>query len=80
MHRVKPHQLVRIIQVELAVPADEPEGVISDGISAVLSGAVADSDSVVLDWRYTGEWREKVQVGDDPEEGEVFQTKRLFGK
>jgi hypothetical protein len=70
-HRVQPGQQVRIVTVELAVAADEDLDRVADAVSAILSGAIEDQDTVLLDWRYAGVER-FVQAGDAPEEGDVF--------
>ena len=72
MHRVKPHQSVRILTLQLAVSADEDESAAYDGISETLNGALADDDPVILDWRYVFGEERVVQAGDDPGEGDVF--------
>ncbi|MBU0492370.1 MAG: hypothetical protein KKB13_11030 [Chloroflexi bacterium] len=71
MHNTQPHQAVRIVQVEIAVPADMPCCEVADGLSNVLSGAVCDPDAWVLDWRYTDHQR-YAQATADPAEGEIF--------
>jgi RNA binding exosome subunit len=50
-HRVQPGQQVRIVTVELAVAADEDLDRVADAVSAILSGAIEDQDTVLLDWR-----------------------------
>lgn len=73
MHKVKPKQKVRIIQLEIAVPSDVD---CADEISALLSeNGIANEDSDILDWRYTGNtW--DVRASSDPEENEIFHQPR----
>jgi hypothetical protein len=75
-HRVQAGQRVRIIGLEIAVPADADTGQLADEVSVLLSESGVDSaGSQILDWRYTfQDW--EVQVGVDPEEGEVFHLPR----
>jgi len=75
-HRVQSGQKVRIIGLELAVPADVDTGQLADEISVLLSeNAVDRADSQILDWRYTRQdW--EAQAAADPEEGEVFHRPR----
>jgi len=78
-HRISPHQRVRIIEIEIAVPADMAEGYVADEISGLLSEDGADNpDSAILDWGYTGRER-LVQADGDPEEGEVFHLSAMPG-
>lgn len=37
MHKVQPNQKVKLIVIELAVPADAPDGEVNDEISAFLT-------------------------------------------
>jgi len=81
MHTLKPHTKYRILAVHLVVPADFSEGEVADGLSAILSGAIADEDSVLADWSYhtlNDTWRfdqyPVVETDEDPEEGELFST------
>ena len=72
MHKIKPDQEVRILQLEIAVPADAIDAEVRDEISALLTEAgIADLDGNLLDWRYAGAEREAT-AGDDPQEGEIF--------
>ena len=72
MHRVKPHQSVRILTIQFAVPADEDENAVCDGIVELLDGDIEREDGVILDWRYVFGEERVVQAGDDPGEGDVF--------
>ncbi len=72
MHNVTPKQDVRILRIEIAVPADAPDDEIRDEVTALLSErGIANPDSHILDWRYTGEERE-VTASSEPEEGGIF--------
>lgn len=79
MHKVQENQKVRIIPIEIAVPADADEAEVADEISALLSeSGTANSESAILDWRRVDRER-LVQVGADPEEGEVFYRTAIHG-
>ena len=72
MHKVQTNQKIRILQLEIAVPADAEDAEVCDEISALLTEAgIAALDGNILDWRYTGAEREIV-ASDDPREGEIF--------
>jgi hypothetical protein len=73
MHAVKPNQQVRILTIQIAVPADANPDSIADEMSELLSenGICADA-SHILDWCYLTEYQPTVIASDDPEEGEVF--------
>ena len=73
MHKVQSNQAVRILQIEIAVPANAADAQARDEISALLSeNGIANPESNILDWQYTGlEW--EVAATDDPQEGDVFQ-------
>lgn len=76
MHKVQPNQEVRIIAVEIAVPADAEEGEIADQISAYLTeNGTALPESAVLDWSYLYpiEMGRIVKASEDPYEGEIFE-------
>ena len=75
MHKVTPGQKVRILTVQLAVPADANPSSVADEMTDLLTGATAEDTSNILDWQYLGctpETGEIVTAADDPEEGEIF--------
>lgn len=77
MHRVQPNQKVKIIPLQIAVPADLDDTKIASGISALLTeGGVARQlgEGVILDWQYgAGELHyTEVQASKNALEGEVF--------
>jgi len=72
MYKIQANQKIRILQLEIAVPADAEDAEVRDEISALLTGAgIAALDGNLLDWRYTGIERQAF-AGDDPLEGEIF--------
>lgn len=79
MHKIKPGQKVRILTIQIAVPADADPNTIADEMSEMLTGATADENSNILDWQYLdGPKRETiVTASDDPEEGEIFYKSPL---
>ena len=73
MHAVKPNQQVRILTIQIAVPADADPDSVADELSELLSGNGICSDaSHILDWHYLTEYQPTATASDDPEEGEVF--------
>jgi hypothetical protein len=77
MHKLQPNQKVRILTLQIAVPADEKPSVIADELSEMLTGAIAEETSNILDWQYVlpdggPKTDNVVTVPDDPEEGEAF--------
>jgi len=72
MHKTQANQKVRILQLEIAVPAGIVDAETRDEISALLTEAgIAFPESNLLDWRYTGIERSAI-ASDHPEEGEIF--------
>ena len=72
MHKTQTNQKVRILQLEIAVPADAEDAEVRDEISALLTEAgIAALDGNILDWRYTDVER-VVTAADNPQEGEIF--------
>lgn len=79
MHKTLPiGEGYRILKVEIAVPANAPDGEISDEISAILTeNGVANPNSNILDWRYTPNGERQVHLFHEPEEGEIFLKRPL---
>jgi hypothetical protein len=80
MHKVKPGQKVRILTIQIAVPADTDPSMIADEMSEMLTGATSDARSNILDWQYQGctpAQGEIVIASGDPEEGEIFYESPL---
>ena len=72
MHKTQATQKVRILQLEIAVPADAVDAEVRDEISALLTEAgIAALDGKLLDWRYTGIERIST-ASEDSQEGEIF--------
>jgi len=71
MHKIKPNQEVRILQLEIAVPAEAADAEVRDEISALLTEAGIAEPGHILDWQYTGVERQAI-ASDDPRESEVF--------
>jgi hypothetical protein len=76
-HKVQPG-LVRIITIEIAMPAAADPALVADELSAHLSEHGADApDSAIVDWRYIHpDWAEQVEAPVDVTEGEVFGLPR----
>jgi hypothetical protein len=77
-HKVQPG-LVRIIAIEIAVPATTDPAWVADEVSAHLSlnGTYAE-DSAIVDWQYVHpSWVEQVVAPEGVAEGEVFILPRL---
>lgn len=78
MHKIKPNQKVTIIQIEIAVPTNASDiGEIEDEVHAILENSVANKDSNILDWTYTGNIRE-VTASNTIEEGSIFSENVSF--
>ena len=79
MHKVYPGQQVRILTIQVAVPADTDPSTIADEMSEMLSGATADENSNILDWQYLDgpENGTIVTASNDPDEGEIFYESPL---
>lgn len=77
MHKIKPNQKVRVVQLEIAVSADADY---TYEMSALLTElGTGNSDSAILDWRYTGiEWDTK--AGKTPSEGSIFHQPKLMAE
>lgn len=76
-HKVRPGQRCIIRTVELAFPADAPEGAIDDEISILLTEhGTCNPGSNVLDWRYINDdIIVKADATFEPVEGEIFTVK-----
>jgi len=73
MHAVKPNQQVRILTIQIAVPADADPDSVADELSELLSeNGICSDASHILDWRYLTECQPTVTASGHPEEGEVF--------
>jgi hypothetical protein len=77
MHKVQPNQKVRILTLQIAVPESARPSRVADELSEMLTGAIADRNSHVLDWQYVlphggPETSNIVMASAAPEEGEVF--------
>ena len=76
-HNVTPGP-VRIIAIEIAVPAATDPDWVADEMSALLSlhGVYAE-DSAIVDWQYVHPgWAEVVEAPEGVAEGEVFGLPR----
>lgn len=75
-HKVQAHQAVRILTLQIAVPAELVEnGLAEEELSEKLSALGTDhAESAILDWRYVTPPDETPEFSTavDPEEGEVF--------
>lgn len=72
MHKVQSNQAVRILQIEIAVPANAADAQVREEISALLSeSGVANPESNILDWQHTSlEWEALATAA--PDEESVF--------
>jgi hypothetical protein len=80
MHKVYPGQQVRILTIQVAVPADTDPSTIAVEFTEMLTGATAEAGSNILDWQYLNggpEQGEIVLADEDPEEGEIFTAKAV---
>ncbi len=75
MHKVQPNQKVRLLAIEIAVPADAEPGLVYDEISALLSeNGICNDDSHILDWHYLNDYQPIVKAGAKVEEAEIFES------
>lgn len=74
MHSTHPNQTVRILTVEIAVPANESHANVSDAISGLLSEqGICTPGSLILDWQYAQPYVTKIaEISAENEEGEAF--------
>jgi hypothetical protein len=77
MHKVQPNQKVRVLTLQIAVSESAQPSRVADELSEMLTGAIADRNSYVLDWQYVlphgaPETNNIVMASAAPEEGEVF--------
>lgn len=73
-HNIQPGQKCRILTLQIAVPADADPNNIYDEMSGMLTGAVAEGKSNILDWRYATEYMPEVTADEHPAEGEIFNN------
>lgn len=75
MHKVENGQELKVITLQVAVPADAEPGAVADEISALMSECgTCNPDSNILDWGYVGDVDGfDVKASDDYEEGEFLQ-------
>lgn len=72
MHYYKPNQRVKVITLQIAVPANLDENEIADGIISIMTGS---QNEFLLDWRYKDPKKQVdkiVTMSKEPEEGEAF--------
>ena len=76
-HNIKKNTQYKIITVQIAVPNIDT-GEVEDGINEILTGALADENSVIIDWQYTVDVDKAPTAisSDEPEEGELFKRIR----
>lgn len=75
MHLYKPRQRVKIINIQIAVPADLSENEVSEGVLTMMERAFDRQKPFLLDWRYQNPKKQMekiVELSGDPEEGESF--------
>jgi hypothetical protein len=74
MHNYKPRQTLRIVTLQLAIPASTDIDEVADGISEMLTNAMCGENYLVSDWQYAQLLDETpiVILSDDPDEGEAF--------
>lgn len=71
-HNIQPGQKCRILTLQIAVPADTDINNVYDEMSGMLTVAIAEGKSNILDWRYATEYMPEVTAEEHPVEGEIF--------
>jgi hypothetical protein len=73
MRKNYPNQRVRILTIQVSVPADADHDDVDSDITELLTfrGVEAD-DSYILDWQYPTEYHPEVTLGATPYSGEAF--------
>lgn len=75
-HKVEPGQKCRILTIQVAVPANAHPSDIADEMTNLLTTAIADEQSNVLDWQYAPgcgpDDDNFAAASDEPVEGEIF--------
>ncbi len=78
MHQVQPNQKIRLLAIEIAVPADAELDSVFDEISALLTeNGVCNNDSHILDWQYLIDYQPVIKAGAKVEEAEIFENSPL---
>jgi hypothetical protein len=79
MHKIQGGQKVRILTLQVAVPANADPSQVADEFTEMLTCATAEEDSNVLDWQYLdGPENDTIIIAsEDPEEGEIFTNEEL---
>jgi len=76
MHNYQPHQVVRIVTIQVALPSNIDIDEVADPFEDLLYRAMREKDAVVLDWQYLTLLDESpvVVLDADPAEGDAFRA------
>lgn len=76
MHNYQPYQAVRIVTIQVALPASGDIDDVADHFERLLTRAMNEPNSIVLDWQYLTLLDESpvVVLETDPAEGDAFCT------
>ena len=76
MHNYQPHQVVRIVTIQVALPSTIDIDEVADPFEDLLYRAMREKDAVVLDWQYLTLLDESpfVVLDADPAEGDAFRA------
>ena len=76
MHNYQPHQVVRIVTIQVALPSNTDIDEVADPFEDLLYRAMREKDAVVLDWQYLTLLDESpvVVLDADPAEGDAFRV------
>ena len=76
MHNYQPHQVVRIVTIQVALPSTIDIDEVADPFEDLLYLAMREKDAVVLDWQYLTLVDESpvVVLDGDPAEGDAFRV------
>ena len=76
MHNYQPHQVVRIVTIQVALPGSTNIDEVAHPFEDLLYRAMREKDAVVLDWQYLTLLDESplVVLDADPAEGDAFRA------
>ena len=76
MHNYQPHQVVRIVTIQVALPSSANIDEVADPFEDLLYRAMRERETVVLDWQYLTLLDESpvVALDADPAEGDAFRA------
>lgn len=76
MHNYSPHQPVRIVTIQVALPAAADIDDTADNFERLLAHAMGEPNAIILDWQYVNLLDESpvIVLDADPAEGDAFRA------